>query len=294
MKTEILYKYAVTENSELIHIDKAEKSIKYFCPECKNEFVLKKSGKIGKGSRQPHFAHKEVSPNCTIEGYLHKTFKKLVIELYKKSKSENQHIFIQWKCNICNYPNLVSLFQSAAFIREEYNLKVCRPDIALLNEDGKIFAAIEIVVKHAPEEDVLQYFKENNIVLIQINVNDEEELSKITEKIQIPDFVDYCLNPTCPNYLRYNIKRQLLWKKIPCNKGLHSIVVCKVAIDCAFGRHENYDFSHNEIQWIKQNGTNISFKKKDNLRIATFSCSNCAVQNDRYMRSLRTRRSRRF
>lgn len=294
MKTEILYKYAVTENNELVHIDKAEKGIKYFCPECEKEFLLKKSGKIGKGSKQPHFAHKEVSPNCTAEGYLHKTFKKLVIRLYKKVKSEKEHFLMQWTCTTCNYSNLVSLFQNAASIREEYNLKVCRPDIALLDEDEKIFAALEIVVRHAPEENVLQYFKENNIALIQINVNNEEELSRFAEKIQIPDIVDYCLNPNCPNYSRYNIKRQFLWKKIPCNARLHPIVACKVVIDCAFGRHENYDFSDEEIQWMKQNGTNVKFQNTNNIKIATFSCNHCAVQHDRYMRSLRGRRSRRF
>jgi len=61
MTNEILYQYAIDENKKLVHIDIVEKGTKFICPECEKEFILKKSGKTGKGSKQPHFAHKELS-----------------------------------------------------------------------------------------------------------------------------------------------------------------------------------------------------------------------------------------
>lgn len=56
---------------------------------------------------------------------------------------------------------------------------MCRPDIALLDVEGSVIAAIEIVVTHEPEEDVLRYYERNGITLKQINLFSEEDLKKL-------------------------------------------------------------------------------------------------------------------
>ena len=71
MVKEILYTTAVDKNGNLILIHNAEKGINYYCPVCHKDFILRKSGKTGKGSKRPHFAHNELTPNCTPEGVLH-------------------------------------------------------------------------------------------------------------------------------------------------------------------------------------------------------------------------------
>lgn len=69
--SEILYTSAYDENQKLIKAKDAEKGNNFFCPECKGKMILRKSGKEGKGSKRPHFAHKHLTTNCTAEGVLH-------------------------------------------------------------------------------------------------------------------------------------------------------------------------------------------------------------------------------
>jgi hypothetical protein len=38
-------------------------------------------------------------------------------------------------------------------------MKICKPDIALFDETGKVFTVIEIVVTHKPEDNVIKYYK---------------------------------------------------------------------------------------------------------------------------------------
>jgi competence CoiA-like predicted nuclease len=96
MEKEILYTTALDKNDSFIHINNAEKGVNYYCPLCKKEFILRKSGKTGKGSRRPHFAHNELTPNCTPEGVLHYSFKKMLIDLLDKYKAENKPFILNW------------------------------------------------------------------------------------------------------------------------------------------------------------------------------------------------------
>jgi len=125
---EILHKYAKNINGNVIHIGNAQINEKYFCPECEGDFILK-SGNI----RQRHFAHKNFSPNCTREGYLHKTFKKLFLEWINHKIINNISLNIVMRCNYCGFVYNLNILPRNSFPKEEYDLKVCRPDIALLD-----------------------------------------------------------------------------------------------------------------------------------------------------------------
>ncbi len=73
MAKEILYTTAIDVYGKLIHIKDATKGRTYYCPECKNKFVLRKSKNTGKGSKRPHFAH-NVTTGCTPKSVLHNSF----------------------------------------------------------------------------------------------------------------------------------------------------------------------------------------------------------------------------
>ena len=179
MNKEILYTTAIDDSSRLIHINNAEKGTNYYCPLCKKEFILRKSGKTGKGSRRPHFSHNKLTPNCTPEGVLHYSFKEMLIELLGRYKAEDRPFIFSWACHSCGYKNSGNLIEKTDSIKQEYVLGVCRPDIALIDKAEKVLAVIEIVVTHEPEECVMQYYKENKITLIRIDLTSEEDLNKI-------------------------------------------------------------------------------------------------------------------
>ena len=142
MDRELLHTIAKDNNGNPVHISNAIKGLKYFCPGCNDEFVLRKSGNTGKGSRRPHFAHKNLTPNCTPEGYLHSSFKILLLDRLFSSLKNKLPIDISWDCIYCKKEHHTNLLGGVCSVEKEFDLKTCRPDIALLNEKG--FAAIVI------------------------------------------------------------------------------------------------------------------------------------------------------
>ncbi len=286
MVNEILYSTAVDKNGNLIHIDNAEKGINYYCPMCKKGFILRKSGKTGKGSKRPHFAHNELTPNCTPEGVLHYSFKKMLVDLLQKYKAENKPFLLNWNCDSCDYNNSGNLLEKVAFIKEEYTLEACRPDIALLDKEENFFAVIEIVVTHKPEESVLQYYKENKIVLIQINLSSEEDFNKGEEKITNPDIVDFCLSPKCQNFDKYIINRKILVYRVRCGRCLNPIENYYIEIDSVFGKQVSSDFTENEINLVKSKRKNIETKINKTTKeiYPAFICLNCKRIRSKYRR----------
>jgi len=198
MEKEILHKYAEDKNGKIIHISNALLGESYYCPECKEKFVFKK-GKI----RQQHFAHGNSSLNCTGEGYLHKTFKKMLLELIKDHINKKLPLNINLDCNICKYKHNGNLIGGIIDVKEEYNLEVCRPDIVLINEAGIIPIIIEIVHKHEPENNVFEYCKNNKTVLIRIKLESLDDLENLNNKIIFPTNVIFFDNMNCPNYVNY-------------------------------------------------------------------------------------------
>lgn len=290
MTKEILYAIAIDDRGNLVHVNDAEKGRAYYCPSCKGEFILRKSGNTGKGSKRPHFAHNELTPNCTAESALHYSFKKNLTDLLNKYISEKKEFIINWNCTACSEYNKGNLLAKAASIREEYNLKVCQPDIALLNTEENVIAVIEIVVTHKPEEKVLQYYEDNEIILIQINLSSNEDLKNIERKISTPDVVDYCLSPKCPNNKRYSIHRRILSYRDNCGRCFRPIERYSIEVNSAFGIQRTLDFTDNEINIVKSKRNNIKVKTNPstNKKYPTSICHYCRV-----LRS-RNRRNRRF
>jgi hypothetical protein len=281
---EILYTTAIDRSGTLVHIDHAQKDKDYYCPLCKKEFILRKSGKTGKGSRRPHFAHNELTPNCTPEGVLHYSFKKMLISLLERNKAANVPFSINWICDDCFDKNSGNLLEKVSSIREEHALETCRPDIALIDNKENVFVVIEIVVTHQPEDRILQYYKDNNIILIQINLTSDEDLKKVEEKITHPDVVDFCLNPKCKHCDPNKINRKVKVHVDRCGICFSQIEKYYINIESVFGKKESIDFTENEISLVKSKRQNIVIKTNETSKekYPVFDCLNCKRLRSRY------------
>ncbi|HBO27780.1 competence protein CoiA family protein [Culturomica sp.] len=285
MKKEILYTTALDENGLLIFIDDAEKKNEYFCPSCGQKFILRKSGKTGKGHRRPHFAHNELQPNCTPEGVLHSSFKKLTIEFLEKYISENKPLKLTWNCRFCDGSYSGNLLAKAKTVKEEYTVGNCRPDIALLDKSGNVIAAIEIVVTHKPEEQVLQYYNDNGIVLIQINLLSEEDLKNIGEKLSKPDIVDLCFVHQCLGYKSTKLEREVVSDKIRCKRCQKEIFRFYISIGSVFGICRSHNFTQEEILRVKSEKPNVKVNiKKSNELPFQYPIMQCGCMKIHYRR----------
>ena len=208
----MLYVTALNEKGNLVKASDALKGEKYFCPVCKKELILKKSGNTGEGSRRPHFAHYEVSPNCTPEGVLHFSFKILALERIKYHITNRIPLVIEWMCNKCQKTEKADLLAGAINVALEYPMKddqyQCRPDLVLVNNANKIYAVIEVVVTHEPEENVVNFYNKHNIAIIQVKVSSEDDLDEIDKKLQFPSSVSACAMPK-PQLIPRQIQRAI-------------------------------------------------------------------------------------
>jgi len=286
MNKEILYTTALDDNGDLIHVNEAVKDMTYYCPSCKGELSLKKSGNTGKGSKRPHFAHKILTQNCTAEGVLHYSFKRNLAELLNSFLSEKKGLTVHWNCAACSEQNEANLLAIVISVRVEYNLKVCQPDIALLDTDDNVIAVIEVVVTHSPEEKVLQFYKDSGIILIQIDLSSDEDLKNIEKIVSNPDIIDYCLSPTCLDHKRYSISRRIFSYPDKCGKCLSPIERYAIEVDSTFGISRTLAFTDDEINFLKSKRRNIKDLPDPltNGKYLISDCINCKRTRLRYGR----------
>jgi hypothetical protein len=278
MKKQLLYITALNENGILVKANDAEKTGKYSCPICKNELILKKSGNTKKGSKRPHFAHYSLTENCTPESVLHYSFKKMLLDKIKDYINKELPMNIVWHCNYCHSHHEGNLLKKVCDVKNEFDMKICRPDIALFDEKGNVFAVIEIIVTHKPEDNVINYYKDNNIILIQIELDSEDDLENIDEKIKIPSLVDCCLNPKCKICGNYQAKEELIVCNASCYRCGNPMKVCYISINNGY-----YDFktpsgfNENEINFAKSKGAilEMRFSKTTNKKYLANICPHC-------------------
>lgn len=274
----ILYATALDERGSLVHVGNAVKGMTYSCPVCKEPLVLRSSGKTGKGSRRPHFSHTELSPNCTPEGVLHYSFKKMLVDRLQTFRSAQAPFPISWCCTTCKHSYVENLLGRTESIREEFPLGLCRPDIALLDDHERVLVAIEIVVTHAPEDTTLGYYRENGIALVQINLESEKDLTKVDEIAQNPSFVGVCTNHCCINCDKQSSStRAVVFQAVPCPRCGSPIEKYFIKFDSVFGRSVVSDFSDEEIELVKSTRTSIEVRvgEDQNRKFPVSVCQNC-------------------
>jgi hypothetical protein len=237
--------------------------------------ILKKSGNTGKGSKRPHFAHYALTENCTPESALHYSFKKMLLNKIRNYINKKIPMNMIWKCNYCHKKHEGNLLKTVFDVKDEFDMQICRPDIALFNEKREVFAVIEIVVTHKPEDNAIKYYKENKIILIQIDLDSENDLENIDEKINNPSIVDFCFNPKCKICGNYKTKKELVVVNTSCYRCGRPMKVCYVLTNCSFMGPDA--LNENEIGFAKSKGVllEIRFSKTTNEKYLANVCPNC-------------------
>lgn len=228
----LLLPYAYDCNNNLVHINNAQKGEKYVCPNCGAEVILKKS-RIPEGQkyhRKDHFAHKSNSDNHCSESFLHKLFKDKCVDFIKDKIANGDELRFEWFCDQCNEKHEGNLLKKATDVVSEYDLGICRPDIALLDKSGEVIIVIEIVVTHKPTPKTMQYYKDNNIACLLINVTDFDDCENIGHKLSNPDEVNKC--PIIEVKLKRDkilkrLKYQYRNKRCPTCGGILNVVYYK-------------------------------------------------------------------
>jgi hypothetical protein len=214
-KTKLLNEFAYDENGMLTTADKADKTKKYTCPACNRDFILKKSNNPALNAKCPHFAHYNLT-ECTPEGVLHCLFKTRLFDIIQTAIINKRPIPFAWNCKYCNEKHGGNLLKRVSSIKQEFVMDCVRPDIALFDENEKLFAVIEVVVTHKPEDAALSYYKRNNVIIITIIVESYDDYKNIEDKISNPNSVDFCSNQKCQNCGRYSIKKRIFSPVEPC------------------------------------------------------------------------------
>jgi len=268
MGKDILYSLATTEAGEFVMADTAFRGRKYFCPSCKAEMVFRMGEKV-----RPHFAHKNLSQNCSPETVLHFGFKRLLFERISKALDAGERLSIQWDCELCEGSHNGNLLKRATHAQEECNLGACRPDIGLIGREGSVVAAIEIVVTHSPEESAIEYYKENGIPLIVFTLRSDTEISRASEEILSPDIVNVCLNPKCSTCNEHMSRMKLLIIDGNCWKCKSPMKIGALSGDAGY----EGEFNSSHIALANQNGANIKtqYSKTTRARYPANTCKTC-------------------
>ena len=195
MKTALLIPYGMCDG-ELVHISEVERgeACGCSCPVCDEPLVARK-GNV----KQHHFAHRPGS-ECSAETVLHKLGKLFLCERISASIISGDPIRIHWSCQSCPDKHQGNLLKKAVSFKTEFSFGTCRPDITLFNSDGEPVVFIEVVVTHTPDENVLEYARNNNVYIVQFRLKSAQDLEVIrTSEVLHPFSVDACRRPKCKN-----------------------------------------------------------------------------------------------
>jgi Competence protein CoiA-like family len=281
--TTILYTVAIDKDGNLIKANDAEKSKDFFCPVCKSDLILRKSGNTGKGAKRPHFAHRSLTPNCTPETALHYSFKNLLASKIEQHIKTNTPLPISWSCKYCGLLHTGNLLKKIKDVKIEYYLTVCKPDIALIDHNNKVFAVIEVVVTHKPEENVLNFYNDNDIILVKINLTSDKDIDDLDSKISQPDEVSTCYNPKCKTCGQFQQKRIMTIIDGPCWKCDSTMKVATISssrgglINASTNNLRPSDFTEKEIAFAQSKGVKLKtqYSKTVNEKYVANSCNKC-------------------
>lgn len=186
------------------------------------------------------------------------SLKTLLAETLEQHIVQNLPLHIHWSCLYCHDEHQGNLLKKATALALDPDLEISQPDIALLDNEGKVFAVIEIVTTRKPKKGVLEFYKKQRIILIQILRPSAANLEQLQQKIMHPMLVTTCLNPRCEKCGNFKQKTMLTIVDGPCWKCSATI---KVAAIRKAGHTLGPDkFSKAEIEAARSKGVNIQEK----------------------------------
>ena len=237
MRRKLLSTIGYDAEGRLVHIKEAQKGESYHCPQCGERIVPRNSGKAGKGSKRPHFAHlKKSRLKCNAESILRQLSKQQAIQLLQQHLEQKEAFNIRWTCNYCSQIYTKNLLKRTASIATECQLHGHTPDIALLDKHGQIIVALEIIIHNKLSRKIIHQYEENGIVLVQLRIG-EKDLFDVAGKLQQPDQVGFCSNNECYNRQFYHqtIRRRIFQQTLKCKACGKVMDGYMVKSDSAFG-----------------------------------------------------------
>lgn len=205
----VKWSIALDGNNKEMKVGEATKGQTYFCMACGNEMFVRKSS-----TGLMHFVHKRLPDNYSYESELHFYCKKILHQYLNKHIVSHKPLSISQTCGYCRKRFSVDITSGINHVAMEQtyviNGKTVRPDIALV-KDNRPICVIEIVVTHAPEEDVLDAYDSQNILTIEIQVDEQTpDISVETLLDKAYMYIDRC--DTC---------RQKLLREKEASAGLN-------------------------------------------------------------------------
>ena len=175
MEKQLLNPWAKDCNGRFVSIEHAQPGQEYFCPKCNERLTYRKKG-LGPRAHRDHFSHR---PDCDCKGYtahesesaIHKFAKESIFTILDNAIKEHQEFPISWTCRNCNQMFQGNLLQRANSVVVEKEFGSSRPDIALLDTEGRPIVAIEVVFTHDVEENTLHFYQHSSIVLVRVEVH---------------------------------------------------------------------------------------------------------------------------
>lgn len=206
--TDLTNPWALDCNGNPILPENAERHGNYTCPKCHEPLNVRKRGK-GEHSRRDHFYHKAdtacrgFTPHET-ESYIHKTAKAGIFKILQELINKSEPFPITWTCPTCKKQFSGNLLHYAKSVKIEKQFEDKadgqdhkQPDVSLIDENGKLLVAIEVVYTHDVEQNTLSLYERKSIILVRLNFRSVEDLNDIEQKLHNPDSVNICLNVKC-------------------------------------------------------------------------------------------------
>jgi len=268
MSQKILYTIAKNSLNELINAQDAERGKDYICPVCNQDLILRKGTK-----KRPHFAHKHLTTNCTPETVLHYGFKTLLATRIKECIDKGESLPMAWDCKLCCGRHEGNLIKRAAKVNVEYDLGPCQPDIALLNSNNSVIAVVEVVVTHAPEENVIAYYKEKNIAMVVFKLKKDEDIFLANDIKLKPFSVSVCRNPKCKKCGMHMSKQKMLIIDAECWKCKAPMKVAALRGDAGY----EGDFTQEDVKLANSKGACLKerYSKTLSERYIANTCHKC-------------------
>ncbi|AGK61392.1 hypothetical protein Asulf_01405 [Archaeoglobus sulfaticallidus PM70-1] len=175
---EVKYDIALDSEGKYVSILNAEKGLKYYCPECKGEFIVRK-GKI----RAWHFAHKGgIPPSCSGESAKHALMKHKLYYLL----SNTGKLYVVYHCERCGSYHYRDI--KVNYVRIEEEIGSVRPDVSVIYKANKKLA-IEVVHRNPLDVEKEGVFKREDISFLEVWCEDNSRFLEEVVEIKIPVFV---------------------------------------------------------------------------------------------------------
>ena len=255
---ELLIPYGLKDGN-IVHINEVERGLacNCICPACNGSLIARKGG-----IKCHHFGHNP-GLNCNSETALHATGKRMIFQQIEYSLERKEEIPIEWKCSICEEMHTGNLLKKTDSASIEYSYKGGRADIGLLDVNKIPVVFIEVVVTHAPENNVYDIAKKRGIQVIEIKLKNGTDLENLRH---VPLKANKEM-PLCRNKRRIRFYKKRCWS-------------CGKITPVSFGMIGNKlitpdDFTAKERIWVEYNGIKLGYFKTPHRLSIRNKCMHC-------------------